>query len=172
MVPLQNIDWSQLPGWAAMWANLYRLHFHGSLDWEHWHTEEKAKLYSSFTNRGTAEAEMFLRGIGGISIRWGYEAVSLVASRRPGLDCFIFQVHAWLKFAGSRLKAELNSEKPTFLGGFRYDTRGRYAASPYQTLIEHWNEWQQFLSELRSERSSLPFEGRKVAAECLTMMEQ
>ncbi|THY25725.1 hypothetical protein D6D01_04949 [Aureobasidium pullulans] len=86
MLPLQRVDWSQLPGWAAMWSDLYRQHFHGSADWEHWPTEEKAKLYVDFTNRGAAEAEMFLRGIAGVPVRWGYEALSPICSRRPGLD--------------------------------------------------------------------------------------
>jgi hypothetical protein len=104
-------------------------------DWEHWPTEEKAKLYGYFTNRGAAEAEMFLRGITGIPVRWGYAASSLICSRRPGLDCFIIQVHAWLKVAGSWLKAELDSEKRTILRGSRYNTRGRHMASPCQTMI-------------------------------------
>ncbi|THY80037.1 hypothetical protein D6C93_10079, partial [Aureobasidium pullulans] len=104
-------------------------------DWEYWPTEEKAKLDGYFTNRGAAEAEMFLRGITGIPVRWGYAASSLICSRRPGLDCFIIQVHAWLKVAGSRLKAELDSEKRTTLRGSRYNTRGRHMASPCQTMI-------------------------------------
>lgn len=31
MLSLERLDWPQIPGWAAMWSDLYRLHSHGRL---------------------------------------------------------------------------------------------------------------------------------------------
>lgn len=76
------IDWSQLPGSGNMWSDLNRLHLHGPAPWEKesWTDARKAELCQHFEAIGRAEAEIFLRGLGGISAEWGYEVINLVCS--------------------------------------------------------------------------------------------
>lgn len=77
------------------------MYLHGPDSWEKqsWTDERRAELCHHFKTVGKIEAEMFLRGLGGVTADWGYEVINLVCSRRAGLDVLMFKVQAWLDCA-------------------------------------------------------------------------
>ncbi|KAM0421034.1 hypothetical protein ACHAPT_011105 [Fusarium lateritium] len=121
--PEAGIDWADLAGFGHMWSDLFGLHLHGEEAWETepLSDERKLELCQHFEAIGTAEAEMYMRGLGGVSEVWGYEVLSMICSGRPGLGLLMSQIHAWLKVAGSKLMADM---KPDDIKTF---TRGRRA---------------------------------------------
>jgi hypothetical protein len=170
--PHTRIDWSQLPGFGNMWSDLARLHLHGPDPWEKesWTDVRKAELCHHFDTIGRAEAEMFLRGIGGISADWGYEVINLVCSRRAGLDVFMFEVHAWLECAGAQLQCSLRAEEIRRYTRPVSGARNGLQEAVSCTMAEHWQTWREALLELSGDQSPLSAESRKLASVCFTLM--
>lgn len=167
-----GIDWSQLMNFGHTWSDLHRLHLHGSDLWEKesWTTTRKAELCHHFEAIGTAEAGMYLRGIGDIPADWGYEVLNLVCSKRLGLDVLIFEVHAWLRCAGTQLRKDMGSEETrSFSRPVPGPNRGLQQRISC-TMAEHWNTWRKELSKLSGSQSALSVGSRAVAAKCLDFM--
>jgi hypothetical protein len=170
--PHIRIDWSQLPGFGNMWSDLNRLHLHGPDPWEKgsWADVRMAELCRHFDTIGRVEAEMFLRGLGGVSADWGYEVINLVCSRRPGLDVLMFEVHAWLECAGMQLRHNLREKEIRSYTRPVAGARNGLQEALSCTMEEHWQTWREALLELNGDQSPLSVESRKLAAECFTLM--
>lgn len=166
------IDWSHLEGFGHMFSDSHRLHLQGHAPWEKesWTATRKAELCHHFEAVGTAEAEMFLRGIGGIPADWGYEVLNQVCSRRPGLDVLIYEVHAWLECAGPQLRNGSNSEETRSYSRPVLGSNRGLLQSKSGTMAEHWETWKKELTELSEIQSTLSVESRNLAAKCLAFM--
>jgi hypothetical protein len=171
--PTGCIDWSRLPGFGNMWSDLNRLHLHGPAPWEKekWTEVRKPELCRHFEAIGRVEAEMFLRGLGGISADWGYEVINLVCSGRAGLDVLISEVYAWLECAGTQLRHSLNLEEtrsyPRAVPGVSHGLQEAVSC----TMAEHWQTWRKALLELSEHQSPLSVTSREVAAVCFKLMQ-
>ncbi|UNI23953.1 hypothetical protein JDV02_009740 [Purpureocillium takamizusanense] len=164
--PSDQIDWPRLPGFGNMWADLYRLHMHGH---DHWETSEtpltdtrKRELCRHEEAVAAAEADMFLRGVGGVTARWGYEWLSLVHWQRPGMAVFMRGAYVWLAKAGGRLKDQLEPDKVSSYG---HPSRVK-AAMP-----EHWEAWRWSFLRISEEVEAFAADDREVAGECYKLME-
>ncbi|KAJ6442299.1 C6 transcription factor [Purpureocillium lavendulum] len=163
-----QVDWSQLPGFGNMWSDLYRLHFHGANDWEKSDGlgllpgAEKVELRQHYTAIGAVEAGLCLRGLGGVTSRWGYETLNLVCSGRPGVDVFLSSMFQWLAVAGTRLKRDLEPDRAC-----SYGKRMEVEA----TMAQHWETWRRAFLQLSEGDDSLSVEGRELAAGCHRMMQ-
>jgi hypothetical protein len=152
--PKFGIQWAELPGFASMWATLYRLHLHGPDGWEN---EVESldegrvhELRQHFEAVGRVEAEMLVRGFDAVtSEHWGFEVLDLVCSDRAGLDIFLSQVLAWLEVAGHKLRDKAQSE---------------------ETSAERWTQWKQDVLRLSQEGRGLSNVGRGLAAQCYELM--
>ena len=162
--PSGKIDWHQLPNFGYMWADLYGLHLHGPDDWEK--TQEplsdtrRAELCQYMQNVGTAEAELYLRGLGSVTSHWGYGTLNMIQWRRPGLVIFISAAHAWLLIAGWKLKRDLKPDEVA-----KYGKQGGVEG----TMAEHWKAWKAAFLQI-SDEGNLPAEARKLAKECHHLM--
>jgi hypothetical protein len=171
------IDWSELTGVGNMWSDLYGLHLHGPDDWEERYgamsDEREVGLRDHFKATGIAEAELYSRGLAGVTAVWAYEALSLVRSKRLGLDVFIHQIHAWLKLAGAKLK-ETNEKDPRCCMWFAVPVDGASRSEKLQstsrTVEEHWTAWRQAPLDLAADGSPSSQEGRELAAKCYESM--
>jgi len=168
------IDWSQLAGFGAVWSDLNRLHLHGPDPWEKqsWTGDRRAELCHHFKTVGRIEAEMFLRGLGGVAADWGYEVINLVCSRRAGLEVLIFEVHAWLDCACIQLRQSLPLEETRSYTRPVLGARNGLQQAVTCTMGEHWQTWKEALSELGGDRSPLSAESRTLAAVCFTLMSE
>jgi hypothetical protein len=171
--PTGCIDWSQLPGFGNMWSDLNRLHLHGPAPWEKekWTDARKAELCQHFEAIGKAEAEMFIRGLGGIGAEWGYEVINLVCSGRAGLDVLIFEVYAWLECAGTQLRHSLNLEEARSYSRAVPGASHEIQEAVSCTMAEHWQTWRKALLELSEHQSPLSVTSREVAAVCFKLMQ-
>jgi hypothetical protein len=157
------LDWSQMPGFASMWDTLYRLHLQGRDGWEadiNTMTEsKKSQLRAHFSAVGSAEAEMFLKGIAPAA--WGFKVLSLLSTERRGLDIFLSKIHAWLKVAGGRLRNEVQDENEGCSTEWQV---GQSATS------KHWSTWKEKLPSLSRGGSGIPEEGGRLAGDCYDLM--
>ncbi|KPM41452.1 hypothetical protein AK830_g5052 [Neonectria ditissima] len=169
--PEEGIDWVDLPGFGNMWSDLFRAGLNGTNAWEGepLSQDRKAELRQHFEALATVEAELYMRGLGGVSDVWGYEIISQVCSGRPGLDVFITGVHAWLKVAGSKLIAEM---KPEDIKAFSRARRGNIVRKHVvvDTVASHWEHWRSALIELSKDEEYLSAESRTLAIECHDLM--
>jgi len=166
------IDWSQLADFGAVWSDLNRLHLHGPDSWEKqsWTDDRRAQLCHHLETVGRIEAEMFLRGSGGVTADWGYEVINLVCSRRAGLDVLMFEVHAWLDGACKQLQQSLSLEETRSYTRPVLGARNGAQQAVICTMGEHWQTWKEALLELGGDRSPLSAESRNLAAVCYTLM--
>ncbi|KAH0285273.1 ATG16-domain-containing protein [Aureobasidium namibiae CBS 147.97] len=132
------IDWSQLADFGVVWSDLNRLHLHGPDPWEKqsWTDDRRAELCHHFKTVGRIEAEMFLRGLGGVTADWGYEVINL-----------------------SLPLEETRSYTRPVLGA-----RNGLQQAVTCTMCEHWQTWKEALLELGGDRSPLSAESRNIAA--------
>ena len=163
--PSERIDWPRLPNFGHMWADLYRLHMHGLDGWEK--TEmplseaRKSELCHHEESVAAAEAQMYRRGLGGVTRHWGYAWLNLVQGRRPGLGVFIRGAYIWLAEAGVRLKQELQPGEVARYGG---------QSSVEATMPEHWELWRRSFLSISRDEQLFPADDRKLAAECYKLM--
>ncbi|USW54068.1 hypothetical protein Slin15195_G073870 [Septoria linicola] len=167
--PSSGVDWSDLTGFASMWDTLYRLHLHGPDGWEKdvdSFSEEKMRDFrKDYDAVGTAEAEMFVQGIDAVvHENWGFKVLNLVCSERKGLDIFLSEIYAWLRFAGAELKKKVNWVQ----------TDGNSPSPEWRsdgkTTAVHWETWKREMLKLSKDDNKLSEEGRKLAAECYKLM--
>ncbi|SMR53991.1 unnamed protein product [Zymoseptoria tritici ST99CH_1A5] len=155
--------WSQLPGFASMWDTLHRLHLQGRDGWEaevETLTESRrSKLREHFTAIGSAEAKLFVNGL--VGAEWGFKVLDLLSSKRPGLDIFLSEIHAWLKIAGDKLRAAAKVEDK--------DCNTEWQVGEVATT-KHWASWKEDFSRLGREGSGISEEGRRLAAACYDRM--
>ncbi|KAK2612026.1 hypothetical protein QQS21_001991 [Conoideocrella luteorostrata] len=156
-----GIDWSELPGFGNMWSDLYRLYTHGP---DHWETsyaslseERVVELRQHYRATAAVEAEMYLRGLDGITAHWGYETLNLICTRRAGLEVLISSMHVWLTKGSTRLKEDLDLDELYLYGGTR-------------RMEDHWETWRSRFLEVSKDEGFLSQEARKLAAECHEMM--
>lgn len=96
--------------------------------------------------------------------------LNLACLRPPGLDVLIFGMHAWLQYAGTRLKNELQPEKTRSYTRPVPGARNGLLQRIHCTMAEYWNTWRRELSELSESQDTLSVESRDVAAKCLALM--
>jgi hypothetical protein len=170
--PHACINWSQLSDFGHIWSDLNRLHLHGPGPWEKesWTEVRKAELCHHFATIGRVEAEIFSRGLGGVPADWGYEVINLVCSRRPGLDVFMFEVHAWLECAGTQLRRSLEPEEVRRYTRPVSGARNGLQEAVSCTMEQHWQTWREALLELSGDQSPLSVESRRLAAVCSPLM--
>ncbi|OAQ64638.1 hypothetical protein VFPPC_05892 [Pochonia chlamydosporia 170] len=156
--PTSDINWRDLPGFGNMWSDLYRLYTHGSTPWEKTELsdERRLELQQHFEATGSVEAELYLRGLDGVTARWGYETLSLICARRVGVEVFIGAMYAWLKVAGEKLKGDL-----------RQDEVCRYGEE--RRMGDHWEMWKSAFLEGAGD-GSWGSEARRMALECHELM--
>jgi len=166
------IDWSQLADFGTVWSDLNRLHLHGPDPWEKqsWTGDRRSELCHHFETVGRTEAEMFLRGLGGVTADWGYEVINLVCSRRAGLDVLMFEVHGWLDCACIQLRQSLPLEEARSYTRPVLGARNGLQQAVTCTMGEHWQTWKGALLELGEDRSPLTADSRQLAAVCFTLM--
>lgn len=165
--PTPQIDWGRLPDFGHMWSDLYRLHFHGRNDWEssrHRLSEgQKLELRQHYAATATVEAELYLRGLAGVTADWGYKTLNLICSGRPGVEVFLSSMYAWLAIAGKKMKQDAET-----------DTVRRYGkqCNVEATIAEHWEVWKALFHMASEDKESLSPDARQIAAECHRMMQE
>lgn len=161
--PTAQVNWCELPGFHSMWADSYRLHFHGLSGWERLEAPirdaSEAGVRDEISAAAAAEARMYVRGIGGIPPDWGYKTISLISWERPLLGSNISAIHSWMVIGGTKLKQDL---KPNELRKYQ---------GVETTMAEHWGKWRWLLLEASKKEASLSEEVRDLAFECSRLME-
>lgn len=161
--PTAQVKWCELPGFHSMWADLYRLHFHGLSGWERLEAPirnaSEAGVREENSAAAAAEARMYVRGIGGIPPDWGYKTISLICWERPRLESHIIAMHCWLVLGGTKLKQDLKPNEWKRYQGVE------------ATMAEHWGKWKRSLLEASKKEASLSEEVRDLAFECSRLME-
>ncbi|KAK2616638.1 hypothetical protein QQS21_000461 [Conoideocrella luteorostrata] len=159
--PTAQINWSDLPGFGNMWSDLYRLYTHGAEAWEKSDLPlsgtRTTELRRHFEATGATEAELYLRGLGGVTAHWGYETLSLISKERVGVEVFISSMHAWLKKAGMKLKQDLNRNEIRIDGG-------------ELPMADYWESWKNAFLKASGEDGFSSTEARQLAAECHELM--
>ena len=172
--PTSGINWSRLPSFGNMWSDMYRLYLHGSCDWEKagesLPVEKRVELYQHYEAVATVEANMYIRGLGGVTADWGYRTLNVVCSGRPGLDVFLRAVHAWLETAGTKLWQDLRAEQVTSWSKPALGGRPGQQKNVQGTMIEHWDSWRSSLFQISNEKDFMSAETRELAAECHKLM--
>ncbi|CZT20088.1 uncharacterized protein RCC_05945 [Ramularia collo-cygni] len=168
--PTGTIKWSDLPGFGNMWYDSHSMHMDGSPPWESGREgiltrERETVLRDLYEDGGAAEASIWLRIPNVINPNLGYEVLNLSRSGRACLFINLHQVHGWLKIAGPQLRLDRPLDEVMRLERKAW---GEYADA---TMEEHWHDWEKALAELSKDDSTLPQESRKVAGECLAMMQ-
>jgi hypothetical protein len=172
--PARGIDWSQPRGFGSVWSELYRGHIHGQYEWgglfglfEAPESEPtKEALGQHYAEIATLEAEMYVRGLGGVTARWGYETLDLIG--RWGADIFVTGVIAWLRVAGGKLKQDLQLEEIKSWGSV--NTQHTKNQAQLNTIMPHyWERWAAQVREM-SNYKHYSKEARKLAAECYKSM--
>ncbi|KAF4954502.1 hypothetical protein FSARC_12115 [Fusarium sarcochroum] len=169
--PSDQIDWSHLQGFKNVWNDLYGTLYEINLNSneKRMFKNQEENFRNFFRTVGTAEAEMFVRNIGGFTELWGYEILNLICSGRFGLEVYISHVHAWLEIAGPKLAATF---QPGQVKCFTRAVRGR-PDKKYEmevTMAEHWEHWKKTLLQVSHDEDFLSAEARQLAAECYDMM--
>ncbi|EHK16649.1 uncharacterized protein TRIVIDRAFT_162615 [Trichoderma virens Gv29-8] len=157
-LPPAAINWAVLPGLRNMWR-------------EPIPENRQTKMRQHYTAIGTVEAELYDRGLGGVTENWGYELLNLACLRRPGLEVIMGEIHAWLTVAGTKLLKDLNPDE------VRNWSRPVLGGQPGQqhavqgTMAQHWETWRRTLLQLSEEKDFLSAEARRLARECHLMMQ-
>ncbi|PHH90886.1 hypothetical protein CDD83_2347 [Cordyceps sp. RAO-2017] len=159
--PAGPISWAGLPGFGDMWSDLYRAYADGPSPWETSEGPREAELCRHFEAVGTVEAELFVRGLGGVPASWGYKTLSLVCSSRAGLGVLLHAMHPWLAVAGPKLRLELEPDEVCGYGE-------RQAVET--TMAEHWEAWKRAFLQASQKGAHLTEEARQLAAECHDLM--
>lgn len=169
--PTLGIEWSQLPGFGNMWADLYHLHLQGSCGPGIFDKTKEDELRREYDAIGRAEAEMMLRGFDVVlNEDWGYYVLNLVHSERPELEILMSEVFAWLEVAGWKLKEKAMGENTLqrcfyTLGGGRNQHNG-----VERTLTEHWTYWKEAIHKISEGETGLSEVARGLATRCLELM--
>lgn len=170
----ESIEWKGLPGFGNMWHDLYQMHLDGPCAWEKENLtdERREDLRRHFRRVGGVEAQLCLRGVGGLSLSWVFDVVNLVAQDRNGLDVLLSEVEVWLEVAGEELKGEVGkqSDEVRWYTRIVAQSAGRKQQSVGAALEEHWVVWKERLMEMMEDGSGLLDEGRKLAARCYDRM--
>ncbi|KAL6692591.1 hypothetical protein J3F84DRAFT_396904 [Trichoderma pleuroticola] len=155
----------ELPPGAINWAAL------PGLRREPIPEDKQAKVRQHYTSIGTVEANLYVRGLGGVTENWGYELLNLACLRRPGLEVVVGEIHAWLTVAGTNLLKDLNPDE------VRNWSRPLLGGQPGQqhvvqgTMAQHWETWRYTLLQVSEEQPLLSAEARKLARECYLLMQ-
>ncbi|KAF5019808.1 hypothetical protein F66182_8177 [Fusarium sp. NRRL 66182] len=161
--PSDALRWYQLPGFGNMWSDLYT-RVPSSTAWG-----PITLLRQRRKAIATAEAEMYVQDVGGISELWGYETLNLVCSAGHDLEYRIFEMYRWLEIAGSKLARNL---QPGQVKSFTRTVKGRpdkgYCIEA--TLAEHWEHWKKNFLQLSQDEQSLSVEAKELARQCYGMM--
>ncbi|KAF9778831.1 hypothetical protein IL306_002888 [Fusarium sp. DS 682] len=163
------IDFSHLPGFGNMWADLNQSIVNGSMPWEKEDgipDEEMTEMRHHYMAVGTIEATLYVRDIAGIPARWAWDTLNVVCLERPGLDAYIGRAYSWLSVAGEKLRSSMNPDEvvqfPRAVDGGRPGAQKGLS----QSMSEHMGDWTYPLMQLKSHNSTLSDEGKRLAAEC------
>lgn len=157
-----GINLQQSYEFAHMWSDLYRLHFHGEAGWERKEMplsdSRKAEISQEIEGAATVEAKLYVRDHDIFPAEWGYETLSLVSWKRPGLEVYMSAIHVWLVIGGEKLKQGLDH------GQIR-----RYAGIE-ATMGKHWETWKELLVGFSGQASLFSEDSKKIAVECYKLM--
>ncbi|RFN49474.1 hypothetical protein FIE12Z_6263 [Fusarium flagelliforme] len=135
LVAIQNLPstthhyWYKLPGFGRIWQLRYRTY-----------SINNPKDLAFFTRMGTLEAKMYLLDLHPIDHWWVYRVMNLICLERPDLEEVIYEVHAWLEVAGTKIAERI---QPGQIKSFERCVRGRRDKT-YEiqvTMYEHWEHW-------------------------------
>ncbi|GKU06036.1 atg16-protein [Fusarium langsethiae] len=163
LVAIQNLPsdgrvlWWRLPAFAELWQGCYVSH--GDKDY-------KAPF---FKKAGTLEAHMYMRGLHPVDDHWAYLAINLICLEGEGLELVIYEIHAWLDVAGSKLAENL---QPAQVKGFERAVRGRREKiyDIQATMYEHWEHWKKRFLQVSYDEDFLSPEFRLMAGKCHEIM--
>ncbi|KAM0542623.1 hypothetical protein ACHAPJ_012702 [Fusarium lateritium] len=167
-LPTSTIRWWGLPGFAYQWQRYYELHreeYQGN-----WCLQEATPYRRQYCRKaGTLEGKMYLRGIPGISELDAYRTINLICLREQDLEVVIYEIHAWLQVAGSRLAEML---KPTENMAFERAVRGRSDKTYIMnvTMFEHWQHWKKTFLEISYDEEFLSPATRELSRQCHEIM--
>lgn len=168
--PRGPIDFSHLPGFGNMWADLYGLFINGPCPWEKEGdgiTDEKmTEMRQHHEAVGTIEATLYVRGIAGIPARWAWDTLNIVCLKRPGIDAYIGGMYGWLSVAREKLRSAMDLDQVVSFS--RPVDGGRPGAQEglSQSMSKHMGDWISALMQYSSHNSPLSDEGKRLAAEC------
>ncbi|KAF4971142.1 hypothetical protein FSARC_1975 [Fusarium sarcochroum] len=163
-----TMSWWGLPGFVDEWQRYYESHredYQGN-----WCLQKATPYRRQYCRKaGLIEAKMYLEGIPGIDELDAYRTINLVCSREQDLQVVIYEIHAWLQVAGSRLAETLD---PNANKSFARAVRGRsgrtYAIKV--TMFEHWQHWKKTFLEISYDDELLSTEARELARQCYETM--
>jgi hypothetical protein len=168
------IDFSDLPGFGNMWADLYQMWRLGTAPWEKDRgpitDEEMFKMREHHKATGIVEATLYVRGIADLPEIWAWDAINIVCLERPGLDAYIGEVYGWLTVASEKLRSSTNLDQVVTFSRTAEGGRPGARTSVSQSVSEHMGYWNNRLIQLSSQDSSLSEEGRRLAAECYRLL--
>jgi hypothetical protein len=155
--PLPDILWWKLPGFDRLWQHCYISY---------------RDMYNDapfFKKAGTLEANMYLKDLYPVDDDWAYRAISLICLEGEDLELIIYEIHAWLDVAGSRLAENL---QPTQVKSFERAVRGRREKTYYieATMYEHWAHWKKRFLQVSYDEDFLSPEFRLMARKCHEIM--
>ncbi|KAH7116502.1 hypothetical protein B0J13DRAFT_533185 [Dactylonectria estremocensis] len=169
--PARGIDWSQPRGFGNMWSDLYRLHIYGQDEWENGITLQSEAaievLRKHYAETATLEAEMYVRGLSGVTASWGYETIKLINHWR--VDVLISGIMVWLKVAGGRLQQELHLEEVENWGQLSTQ-RGNEQDQENASLPQYWERWAAHVRGISENSNTYSKDVRKLATECYKLM--
>lgn len=166
--PEADIDWVDLPNLGDTWNHMFKLGRNAKADWldETLSHDRKTEIRQECEALGTVEAELYLRGLGGVSEVRAYEVINQACSRGPMLDVFINGIHAWLRVAGFKLVTDMKPEDTLTI------QRGQWRTEVVDTVSNHWDHWRKTFSKLSEDERYLSVESRRLAVECRDLMQR
>ncbi|KAH7185995.1 uncharacterized protein B0J16DRAFT_145623 [Fusarium flagelliforme] len=164
LVAIQNLPstnqhyWWVLPGFGRIWQLRYRTY-----------SINNPKNLSFFTRMGTLEAKMYLLDLHPIDDWWVHRVLNLICLQRPDLEEVIYEIHAWLDVAGTKIAERI---QPGQIKSFERCVRGRRDKT-YEiqvTLYEHWEHWKKRFLQVSYDEEYLSAESREMSRKCYEIM--
>ena len=96
----ESLYWWKLPGFGKLWQIHYNLS-----------SNRNSKDPAFFTTTGTLEAKMYLLDLYPVDESWVHRVLNLICLEKPNLEEVIYEIHAWLDIAGTKVAERMHPEQ-------------------------------------------------------------
>ncbi|RGP61339.1 atg16-protein [Fusarium longipes] len=154
--PARHLCWWKLPAFGRVWQRCYLVH-------------RDRQCTAFYKKAGTLEANMYLRELYPVDVDWVCKTINVVCLELSDLGVVIYEIHAMLEIAGSKLVENL---QPGQVKAYTRAMRGR-SDKTYMievTLYEHWEHWKKRFLQISYDEEFLQPEARLMAGKCHEIM--